>query len=206
MNQRQTNPFIPLNQVYDSGSSTFIHTEKTYGKSLKPHDLPQAFARVFPNSSETSTQGVPPHLLQRLLDAMTDEVEWMEAVLEDVEMVMIGGSLLVIWEGDAATLERALDAAEQLTEAMNRETEGDGSGVHGDADDEEADEEEESSSDSDSNDARKPKKLGPPFLLKLIDFAHSRLTPGGGNDQGVLRGLRTIADLLHKRADEVNRL
>ncbi|CAO1613049.1 unnamed protein product [Parajaminaea phylloscopi] len=40
---------------------------------------------------------------------------------------------------------------------------------------------------------------GPPALaIRLIDFAHARLMPGEGPDQGVLKGLRTLQSLLRE--------
>ncbi|KAF5386661.1 hypothetical protein D9615_002042 [Tricholomella constricta] len=38
-----------------------------------------------------------------------------------------------------------------------------------------------------------------PFVVKLVDFAHTRLTPGEGPDEGVLLGLDTMVKLLDGR-------
>ena len=44
---------------------------------------------------------------------------------------------------------------------------------------------------------------GPPFAVKLIDFAHTKMAPGEGQDEGVIRGINTIVKLLEKRIGEV---
>ena len=44
---------------------------------------------------------------------------------------------------------------------------------------------------------------GPPFAVKLIDFAHTKMVPGEGQDEGVIRGINTIVKLLEKRIGEV---
>lgn len=43
----------------------------------------------------------------------------------------------------------------------------------------------------------------PPFTLRLIDFAHTRLCEGEGPDQGVLKGLETVVRLVEGRIREV---
>jgi len=40
---------------------------------------------------------------------------------------------------------------------------------------------------------------GPPYVVKLVDFAHTRLAPGEGPDEGVLLGLDTMLKLLGGR-------
>ncbi|PCH38530.1 SAICAR synthase-like protein [Wolfiporia cocos MD-104 SS10] len=62
--------------------------------------------------------------------------------------------------------------------------------------DQDEDEEEE-----DEEDGKKP--IGPPSIVKLIDFAHSKLALGEGPDEGVLLGLRTFIGLLDGRIEQV---
>lgn len=42
-----------------------------------------------------------------------------------------------------------------------------------------------------------------PYVVKLIDFAHTKMTPGQGPDEGVLLGLDTVIRLLDGRIEEV---
>lgn len=43
------------------------------------------------------------------------------------------------------------------------------------------------------------KSWRPPYVVKLVDFAHTRLATGGGPDEGVLRGMDTMLRLLEGR-------
>ncbi len=95
---------------------------------------------------------------------------------------MVGGSLLLVYEGDAAK-------AEEGVKWM----------LEGGEEDEEDDEDDE----GDEDDAKKP---GPPYTVKLIDFAHTRLVPGQGPDEGVLKGFDTVLSLLDGRIKQLESL
>jgi inositol-polyphosphate multikinase len=77
------------------------------------------------------------------------------------EMRMVGGSVLIVYEGDEAALEKALEAA------------GDGKNEPTNA-----------------------------YVVKLIDFAHTKLETGIGPDEGVVKGLDTTVRLLEGRIAE----
>ena len=38
------------------------------------------------------------------------------------------------------------------------------------------------------------KRPGPPYIVKVIGFAHTRIVPGEGLDEGVLKGIDTTLD------------
>lgn len=107
---------------------------------------------------------------------------------------MVGSSLLIIYEGD---WERAETGVQWLTEQPASISRGEDGGeeeeinedmeVEGSEEDEESDEE---SSDEGSES---------PCVVRLIDFAHTRLKPGQGPDMGVLKGLDTLLSLLDGR-------
>lgn len=137
---------------------------------------------------------MPPNLLERVVEGVAQRVRDIKAAVEATEMRMVGGSLLVIWEGDGDTLEEVFEVWD----------------ARGGMDvDEEEDEEDEDESgegvgaEADEEGSSSPKKLGPPFLVKLIDFAHTRFTPGEGPDEGVVTGLSTTLDLLEGRLKEI---
>lgn len=44
--------------------------------------------------------------------------------------------------------------------------------------------------DDDDEDKSKSKRPGPPFVVKLVDFAHTRFASGEGPDQNLLIGTR----------------
>lgn len=54
-------------------------------------------------------------------------------------------------------------------------------------------EEDDEADDSDED------ETGLPFAVKLIDFAHTRVVPGQGPDEGVLLGLNSTVKLLKDR-------
>jgi len=191
-------------QVYDLATDSPIVTSKTFGKSIKPADLPEGFARFFPLASNAATPGsvskpppdalskemptpstgtgLPSELLIPVLSGIHAEVKDIHDAVARVELRMVGGSLLIVYEAD---WERAREGLRLLHE----ERESDSS-----SDDEEGDDEEE-------EDDTKP--VGPPFVVKLIDFAHTRILPGEGPDNGVLLGLRTVLRLLDDRLEQV---
>jgi inositol-polyphosphate multikinase len=102
---------------------------------------------------------------------------------------MVGGSILIIYEGDLERLRVALDGLKAA--AVEEEQDetlpfpripgtdqlawwGGGNG-----------------------------KKGPAFAVKLIDFAHTKLEEGLGPDEGVVLGLDTAISLLEGRIKEV---
>lgn len=175
-----------------------VNTPKSYGKSIKASDLPDGIARFFPIASQGATRpktadllsvepppavgtGLPKDLLLPILESVQEEITEIRAALAQVEMRMVGGSLLVVYEADA---DRAREGLEAWLNA---------------SDDEEDDDDEE-------EDDEPTKKPGPPCLVKLIDFAHTRLAPGEGPDQGVLLGVDTVLRLIDGRINEVKQL
>jgi 1D-myo-inositol-tetrakisphosphate 5-kinase/inositol-polyphosphate multikinase len=59
----------------------------------------------------------------------------------------------------------------------------------------EVSEEDEESEEEDSSDEGSES----PCVVRLIDFAHTRLKPGEGPDMGLLKGLETLLSLLDGR-------
>ena len=47
------------------------------------------------------------------------------------------------------------------------------------------------------------KRPGPPYIVQVIDFAHSHIVPGEGPDEGVLKGIDTTLDLLNQHIHQV---
>ena len=99
---------------------------------------------------------------------------------------MVGASLLIIYEADWTRAEQSLIS---FSEGKDEKDDDD------DIDDDDDDDDDESESNSN--------RPGPPFVVKLIDFAHTRLAPGEGPDQSVLIGMDTILKLLDERLGEI---
>lgn len=168
-------------QVYDTSTGQAVNTPKSYGKSIKPSDLPDGIAKFFPIRSEQSTQGLPRELLLPIVEAIRKRVATIRDVLAKLEIRMVGGSFLIIYEGD---IERAKQGIALLEEDE----------AGGEEDDE------EDAEDEDEEDT----KPGPACLVKLIDFAHTKAVAAGeGPDEGVLLGIDTTLKLLDGRVAQI---
>jgi len=97
---------------------------------------------------------------------------------------MVGASLLIIYEADWTRAEQGL----------TRFSEEDG----GEVEDRDID-----MNNEHDEDRSRSKRPGPPFVVKLIDFAHTRFVPGEGPDNGVLLGMDTVLNLLDTRLAEL---
>ncbi|KAG6909792.1 hypothetical protein DXG01_015285 [Tephrocybe rancida] len=172
-------------QVYDNHTSLVVNTPKSYGKSIKAADLPDGISRFFPlgstdEASNTSTSGLPLDTLLPILREIRENVAEIKDVYSELEIRMVGGSLLVVYEAD---WEHAKEGVKRLDE----------------------EDEEEEDDDDDDDDDEGTKRPGPPYVVKLIDFAHTRLTPGEGPDEGVLLGMDTLLKLIDGRIGQLKK-
>ncbi|KAJ7625346.1 hypothetical protein DFH06DRAFT_1229223 [Mycena polygramma] len=168
-------------QVHDNTTGEAVTTAKAYGKSISAAQLPEGIARFFPiASADAPAQGLPAALLLQILELLREDVQDIRDAFADLEMRMVGGSLLILYESDATRAEEGL-------QWMLKD------------DDEEDDDEE------DDEDESKPPKPGPPCDVRLIDFAHTRFVPGQGPDTGVLLGFDTVLSLLDERIAAVGK-
>jgi 1D-myo-inositol-tetrakisphosphate 5-kinase/inositol-polyphosphate multikinase len=180
-------------QVYDTTTQKSINTSKDYGRALKAAKLPEAMARFFPIqtpilalSTPTPTEegghtditpspaGTPPDLLLPVLQGVLYSTRQLRDAIAQTEMRMVGGSILIIYEGDLERLKASLESMKATPGTDELAWSGVGNG-----------------------------KEGPAFAVKLIDFAHTRLEEGLGPDEGVLLGLDTTISLLEGRIKEV---
>ncbi|KAJ2936596.1 hypothetical protein H1R20_g500, partial [Candolleomyces eurysporus] len=173
-----------------------LNTPKSYGKSIKPSDLPDGIARFFPVGSdslegapEEPKQGLPRHVLLPVLKAVRAEIAEIKGALSKIEFRMVGGSILVIyeaeWERADAAIKRYVEESKRVSEKAGQEEE-----EEGEEDDDEEDDDEEN--------------IPPPaFTVKLIDFAHTRVEAGLGPDEGVLLGIDTVLRLLDGRIQQL---
>ena len=167
-------------QVYDTSTGQAVNTPKAYGKSIKASDLPNGIAKFFPIHSEQSTLGLPTEQLLPVVEAIRERIAEIRDAFAQVEMRMVGGSLLIIYEND---LERVKQGIALLEE-----------GVEEEEDDEDEDDEEEDEENT---------KPAPACFVKLIDFAHTKMVAGEGPDEGVLLGMDTTLRLLDGRISEI---
>ncbi|KAG2148765.1 hypothetical protein DEU56DRAFT_79618 [Suillus clintonianus] len=200
-------------QVYSNDSPKPILTNKWYGKSIKKEQLPEGIEMFFPvssapyptlpNSLETSESdvsnphpGLPPIILHRVLTTLQAHLEELKTTISNIEMRMVAGSILIVYEGDWERASKALSTPSAI--ATTEEDEDDEVEVEIDENgqivlesipDEAIEEEEE--------------HQAPLCSLSLIDFAHTRLIDGAGADEGVLKGMQTMVDLVRQRKDKI---
>jgi 1D-myo-inositol-tetrakisphosphate 5-kinase/inositol-polyphosphate multikinase len=200
-------------QVYSNDSPKPILTPKSYGRSIKKEQLPDGIEMFFPVSpapyptppnpietSETemskSHPGLPPILLHSVLTTLQADLEELKATLANIEMRMIGGSVLIVYEGDWERASKAFSTPsgtatteEDEDDEVEVEIDENGQIVLESTPDEEIEEEEE--------------HQAPLCSLSLIDFAHTRFIDGAGPDEGVLKGIETTIDLVRQRKDKI---
>jgi 1D-myo-inositol-tetrakisphosphate 5-kinase/inositol-polyphosphate multikinase len=204
--------------VYSNDSPEPITTPKSYGRSIKKEQLPEGIEMFFPvslapypappNPLETSEPtvselhpGLPPLLLHRVLTTLQADLEELRAAISNIEMRIVGGSVLIVYEGDWERASKALSTPPRASTTEEDDDDDDEVEVEIDENgqiilesipDEAVDEEEEE---------KEPQ--APLCSLSLIDFAHTRLTKGQGPDEGVLKGIQTMIDLVRQRREKV---
>ena len=169
-----------------------MNIPKSYGKSIKAAQLGEGIAKFFPVGSPvsdtsdipSSSSGLPKETLGPILRCIFEEITEIRQVFSCLEIRMVGASLLIIYEADWTRAEQSLT-------------------LFGEQNNEEDEDEDEDIDDGDDEDESSTKQPGPPFVVRLIDFAHTRLAPGEGPDKGVLLGMDTILKLLDVRLAEI---
>ncbi|KAG8987545.1 hypothetical protein FRB90_003292 [Tulasnella sp. 427] len=192
-------------KVWNPSKGEFDQTPKSYGKSIAVSQLPEGMAKFFPSDSVKDKR-----LLVAVIEGIIGEVEEIRDIFGKVEMRMVGGSLLIVWEGDEEALRASLSATEELSEG------GIGGGPLGKHKENAAaaapaaaeralneDDAETSVSGSAASTTSSTNKLSLGYAVKMIDFAHTRLAPGEGPDEGVLLGMATTLKLLEGRKAEL---
>ncbi|KAG5721388.1 Inositol polyphosphate multikinase [Termitomyces sp. T112] len=159
-------------QVYDTKTSQPVCTPKSYGKAIKESELAKGFAQCFPVYGEpsSSTLGLPRRLLVPILRGIRESVARIREIYSSLEMRIVGGSLVIMYEADWCLAEEGLRRHSLQPLDEHRE-----SGV---------------------------RRL--PYLVKIVDFAHTRVGRGLGPDEGVLLGLNTMLKLLDGRITELS--
>ena len=175
--RRARSPASLTLQVWSSTSQSYVATPKSYGKSIKVSELADGARKMFPVAA-ADTGGLPSELLKRTLELIVDRARAIRDRAAPLEWRVRGGSVLIVYEGDAEALQRALD------------------------DPLDPDEEEESDEEGEADDARPKRTLA--YDVRLIDFAHTTHVPGQGPDEGYNLGLRTAVALLEARLAELS--
>ncbi|KXN91930.1 Inositol polyphosphate multikinase [Leucoagaricus sp. SymC.cos] len=93
-------------QVHDNVTGQAVITPKSYGKSIKVADLPEGIAKFFPvgklvtESLTDCSCGLPATLLRPILQGIRGDIQEIRDIFAELELRMVGGSLLIMYEGD----------------------------------------------------------------------------------------------------------
>jgi inositol-polyphosphate multikinase len=142
--------------------------DKFYGRDLTKETVMGAF--------ETFLGGVQGGKLKRkyanlVRKRFVRELESMEYTLQHEESRMYSASILMVYEGDDAALERTLELEKQTADE---------------------DEDEDDAEEDDDDDEAEPKVHD----VCLIDFAHAKFEKGVGPDENALQGVRSALYIL----------
>jgi 1D-myo-inositol-tetrakisphosphate 5-kinase/inositol-polyphosphate multikinase len=130
-------------------------------------------------------------LLVPILKSILECVQELRDVLSSIELCLVGSSLLIIYEGDWDRAEMGVQWLAEQPASMGSEEEEIYDDTEGGAEEVEGSEESEEGSEC-------------PCVVRLIDFAHTRLKAGQGPDVGVLKGLDSLVGLLQGRIAEIS--
>jgi inositol-polyphosphate multikinase len=130
-----------------------------------------------------------------ILRSIRKSVQEIRDLLSSIELRMIGSSLLIVYEAD---WDRAQTGVQWLAEQQASMSSG-GDGVEEEEINEDTDVEGSEEDGESEEDSSEDEGLESPCVVRLIDFAHTRLKPGEGADVGVLKGLDTLLSLLDGR-------
>ncbi|KAM0789241.1 hypothetical protein ACM66B_000084 [Microbotryomycetes sp. NB124-2] len=190
-------------QVWDADAQQYHTTPKALGKLLKVDQLHDGFLHFFdppsspfPPSLSTASnnpQALPKKQYVLVMKAILKRLEEMVQLLQGLEIRVRGSSLLIVIEGDPATLQSTMDRLSSDDVKPSSST----SKLADDEDDEESDIEDEHGN-------VKPSALIP-FDIKWIDFAHARLAPGEGPDEGLILGVQTTRDHLRRIIERLDK-
>lgn len=139
--------------------------DKFYGRDLTKDTVPQAFESFLGGVADGRLKRKNAELIRK---RFVRELESMEYTLSKEESRMYSASILMVYEGDDAALEKALEL-----ESKN-------------------DAEEEDEENDDDDDEAQPKV----HEACLIDFAHAKFMPGQGPDENALQGVRSALAIL----------
>lgn len=167
--------------------------DKFYGRELNAETAHEAFNQLFDIIGDNADTESFEHVLPGALEA----VEEIERVVSHQESRMYSSSLLFVYEGDRnarRTAINALSEAQGLDDAKGNIHDGGSTSTPVKIGAGPSNTVEDGDEEDDDEEAAQPKL----FDVRVIDFAHSRWTPGQGPDENMLQGIRSVVDILRK--------
>ena len=155
--------------------------DKHYGRGLRVDNVHEGFMEYF-----GLERGVKPTgSIKKVINRFIEDLEGLKSALEAEESRMYSASILLVFEGEATTLQQAFTKEAGMVAAY-KTAEGQGKPSV---------ESNEAEDDGDAGEEGKP--VFPPIqALRLIDFAHAQWTQGQGPDENLLHGVRNVLKTL----------
>ncbi|KAK2882658.1 hypothetical protein FQN49_000132 [Arthroderma sp. PD_2] len=166
-------------KIIESGG--YRRFDKWYGRGFNEHNVQQGF-ETFLDSAKAGKIDRSAFVAARV----AAELRSIQSVIESEESRMYSASVLIVYEGDPAAFERALEVEKKEAakpESLSTRAAGHGGGEEDEGEDDEEEEEEE-------------EDLPKVHDIRLIDFAHASWTPGQGADENLLKGLRNVLQIM----------
>ena len=154
-----------------NGTSFDIY-DKFYGRQFNADNVSDGFNTFF---AGLSTGGTKAEVAQELLETIEAEITKARHMLEKTESRMYSASVLIVYEGDSSALD-VLMGAEPKTPRV----------------DERAPTTREISKSMQEEEDEDEEQPPVAFKVKMIDFAHAAWTPGQGQDENLIKGLKSV--------------
>jgi 1D-myo-inositol-tetrakisphosphate 5-kinase/inositol-polyphosphate multikinase len=184
----------PVEKEHVEVKNGYKSYNKFYGQSFRAETVVDAFTTYFGGVEESNGPAAEKKVTLKhkragfLLQRFIRELESIQYVLENEESRMYSASVLMVYEGDEEALEESI-ANEEKEDAKAADAQ-----EHEVVDGDEDEDEDEVDGEDDEQDTR-PHKI---HEVRLIDFAHARWAPGEGPDENVLKGIRSVLDILRR--------
>lgn len=156
--------------LYDPKTKERTFYDKTFGRAVETEKVIDGFKTYFPASIEEENA-------RALCEGITEELKYILQTMEQMEVRMKSASIMIIYEADPEAFDEKLEKGNAAVENTNRKTE---------------EEDEDEDSENEEN------QVHPLYIVKLIDFARSKYTPGEGPDENSLTGIRNLIDIYQK--------
>lgn len=173
--------------IYNPQTCERTEYDRWFGRSLTTDDVVEKGLKNMFSQPQQPVSSKQNDMRYVIVQSILGELEYIYKTIEVKEMRIISGSVLIIYEGDVDEfgdkLQRSIEWAEKEDKQQS------GTSRVGQEEEEEEDKDEEDE-----------ENLRPPSVctVKLIDFAHAKMTPGLGHDENVLKGLRNLIDGFRK--------
>jgi inositol-polyphosphate multikinase len=185
--------------IYNNVTKTRHEYDRWFGRSLTAENIVEkGLARMFPEIGENDFPGQESDLAiamrQVMVDSVLEELQYIYQILEQRELRMVSGSVLIVYEGDLEEFHKKFTANINWAGPKVDDKTNDGSNDGNDND--------EHDDDNDIEEEDEDNRPPPYCTVKLIDFAHTKLAPGLGADKNSLDGLRNLIKGIRQLADK----